>query len=118
MRIENAECIQLTKGLIRFLQDSPTSFHAVANIAGILREAGFTELHEGEKWELKKNGSYFVTRNQSSILSFRIPAGTCGGYQIMASHSDSPTFKIKENPEACCAPHGLTGPCQWPDAWW
>lgn len=52
MRIENAECIQLTKGLIRFLQDSPTSFHAVANIAGILREAGFTELHEGEKWEL------------------------------------------------------------------
>ena len=99
MRIENAECIQLTKGLIRFLQDSPTSFHAVANIAGILREAGFTELHEGEKWELKKNGSYFVTRNQSSILSFRIPAGTCGGYQIMASHSDSPTFKIKENPE-------------------
>ena len=51
MCIENAECIQLTKGLIRFLQDSPTSFHAVANIAGILREAGFTELHEDEKWE-------------------------------------------------------------------
>ena len=52
MCIENAECIQLTKGLIRFLQDSPTSFHAVANIAGILREAGFTELHEDEKLSL------------------------------------------------------------------
>ena len=34
MSIEKAECIQLTKGLIRFLEDSPTSFHAVANIAG------------------------------------------------------------------------------------
>lgn len=60
---------------------------------------GCTELHEEEKWELQKSHSYFVTRNASSVIAFTIPEHTDTGYRIMASHSDSPTFKIKENPE-------------------
>ena len=35
----------------------------------------------------------------SSVIAFTIPEHTDTGYRIMASHSDSPTFKIKENPE-------------------
>lgn len=99
MKIDKEECRKTTEQLIRFLEDSPTSFHAVANIAGILKGAGFTELTEAEKWELAPGGSYYVTRNQSSILSFKVPKGEIGGFQIIASHSDSPSFKIKENPE-------------------
>lgn len=99
MKIDRETCRKMTGGLIRFLEDSPTSFHGVANIAGILGEAGFTELREGEKWKLAEGGSYYVTRNQSSIISFRIPSRPYSGFQIIASHSDSPTFKIKENPE-------------------
>ena len=49
--------------------------------------------------EITKGGRYFVTRNDSSIVAFTIPETGFTGYRIMASHSDSPTFKIKENPE-------------------
>ena len=65
----------------------------------ILSADGFAELKEEEKWEIEKGGRYFVTRNDSSIVAFTIPETGFTGYRIMASHSDSPTFKIKENPE-------------------
>ena len=38
-------------------------------------------------------------KNDSSIIAFVMPEDEFSGYRIMASHSDSPTFKIKENPE-------------------
>ncbi|WP_455648990.1 M18 family aminopeptidase [Enterocloster citroniae] len=99
MTLDRNDCRKTAEGLIRFLEDSPTSFHAVENIGRLLCEAGFTQLHEGEAWELRRGGSYFVTRNQSSILSFKIPLGAFNGFHLIASHSDSPSFKIKENPE-------------------
>lgn len=89
----------LTTELLRFLQKSPTCYHAVANLRAGLEEAGYTELCEGDCWALTEHGKYFVTRNESALIAFRIPAKTFTGYQIAASHSDSPSFKIKENPE-------------------
>lgn len=59
----------------------------------------FTALEENERWSLKAGGQYFVTRNDSSIIAFSIPENGFDGMRIMASHSDSPSFKIKENPE-------------------
>lgn len=99
MKIEREYCRTMAEELIRFLEDSPTSFHAVANIAEMLEHAGFTELRESEKWNLTPGGTYYVTRNQSSILSFKVPDKEFTGFQIISSHSDSPAFKIKENPE-------------------
>lgn len=99
MKIDREECRKTAKELIEFLENSPTGFHAVANVADILKKAGFTELHESRAWELVPGGSYYVTRNQSSILSFKVPEQGFDSFQIMASHSDSPAFKIKENPE-------------------
>ena len=49
--------------------------------------------------ELEKGGKYFVMRNHSAIIGFSIPVNDCRRYHIIASHSDSPSFKIKENPE-------------------
>lgn len=85
--------------LLAFLQKSPSCFHAIATVKESLLSSGFTELDEEHKWTLKKGGSYFVTRNNSSVIAFAIPQQGLDGYRIMASHSDSPTFKIKENPE-------------------
>ena len=65
----------------------------------ILLAEGFAQLREEDKWEIVNGGKYFVTRNDSSIVAFTIPETGAFGYRIMASHSDSPTFKIKENPE-------------------
>lgn len=99
MEINKDKCRKTAEELISFLESSPTSFHAMEMIAGELKEAGFAALSEGEKWLLKEGGSYYVTRNQSSIIAFKLPEGAFTGFQIMASHSDSPSFKIKENPE-------------------
>ena len=90
---------ETAKELLAFLQNSPSCFHAVKNITDMLTAAGFTEVKEEECWELKAGGRYFVTRNQSSVIAFKVPGKDFKGFQIMASHSDSPTFKIKENPE-------------------
>ena len=87
------------KGLFDFIEASPSQFHVVENERQLLLEAGFTELFEGQAWKLKKGGNYFVTRNGSSILAFRMPKEDYKSFMIMASHSDSPTFRIKENPE-------------------
>ncbi len=90
---------KISEELLSFLRKSPSCFHAAAQIKEALAANGFEELKEGEKWNLKVNHSYFTFRNSSSVIAFTIPEKKDNGYHIMASHSDSPTFKIKENPE-------------------
>lgn len=90
---ENAE------KLLDFIGRSPSTFHVIKNMKDVLLEAGFEELREDEKWSLEYGKKYFVTRNGSSIAAFKIPAGGFKSFNIMAGHSDSPSFKIKENPE-------------------
>ncbi|MEF9918062.1 MAG: M18 family aminopeptidase [Eubacterium sp.] len=90
---------QINEALLSFLEKSPTAFHAVANIKAMLEKEGFTALEEGESWFLEYGKGYYVSRNDSAIISFRIPEGKFSGFQIATSHGDSPSFKIKENPE-------------------
>ena len=85
--------------LLAFIQKSPTCFHAVAAMKEILEAEGYGELREEDRWNLEKGGKYYVTRNDSALIAFALPEEEAKGYRIMASHSDSPTFKIKENPE-------------------
>ena len=86
-------------GLMAYLDESVSCYHAAAGLASLLEAAGYQRLLESQNWELKAGGKYYVIRNGSSILAFRIPKTEFRGFQIMASHSDSPSFKIKENPE-------------------
>lgn len=88
-----------TEKLLAFLDASPSVYHAAANIENELKNAGYTCLFEGEKWELVPGGKYYLTRGGSAVLAFRIPNDTPKGFMMSASHSDRPTFKIKENGE-------------------
>ncbi|MBR1670700.1 MAG: M18 family aminopeptidase [Butyrivibrio sp.] len=88
----------ITDRMLSFIDSSPSAFHVADNIKKELEKAGFTELKERDKWELG-SGSYYVIRGESSVISFRIPKRDFKGFHIIASHSDSPSFKIKENPE-------------------
>ncbi len=89
--------------LIDFLAASPSSFHAVETISRRLEAEGYIPLPESASWSLIPGGKYYVTRNQSSVIAFAVPASDPVGFMMCASHSDSPTFKIKEHPEAECA---------------
>ena len=89
--------------LFDFLAASPNSFHAVETISRRLEAEGYIPLPESASWSLIPGGKYYVTRNQSSVIAFAVPASDPVGFMMCASHSDSPTFKIKEHPEAECA---------------
>ncbi len=93
------EYIESSKKLIDFLDNNPSAFHAVAGLAQIYENAGFKRLNENEKYDISLGGSYFVTRNNSSIIAFKIPDKEYKAFNIIAAHSDSPTFKIKPNAE-------------------
>lgn len=93
------QTIAYTKELIDFIAASPTAFHAVDRISQMLQVAGFTLLSEAQPSELTPGGCYFLTRNGSSIIAFRLPESNPKGLLITASHSDSPTFKLKHNSE-------------------
>lgn len=83
--------------LLEFLNKCHSTFHAIDNIKNILLENGFIFLQENQKWDLQKGKNYFTIKNNSSIIAFKIPKNDYVGYQIVSSHSDSPTFKLKEN---------------------
>lgn len=85
--------------LLAFIRKSPTAFHAVDTMRKTLADQGFQELSEKDYWKLTPGGRYIVTRNNSALIAFSIPEDAPRRFHIMASHSDSPTFKIKENPE-------------------
>lgn len=85
--------------LFRFIENSPTAFHAVDTMKKKLEARGYTGLLESGNWKLEAGGKYYAVRNGSSLIAFRIPKSDFKGFQIMASHSDSPCLKIKENPE-------------------
>ena len=88
-----------TRELLDFIDNSPTAFHAVASLEKKLIENGFTSLDESSIEPLVAGGKYYLTRNQSSLLAFVLPQTKPTGFMICASHSDSPSFKIKPNAE-------------------
>lgn len=88
-----------TEKLLAFLNASASVYHAAANIETELKNAGYERLMETEKWTLVPGGKYYLTRGGSAVLAFRVPQGTPKGFMMSASHSDRPTFKVKENGE-------------------
>ena len=88
-----------TKALAEFLDASPSVYHAAKNISELLETAGYTRLAEKDGWQLEKGGKYYLTRGGTAVIAFRIPEREPEGFLMSASHSDHPTFKIKENAE-------------------
>lgn len=88
--------------LIKFLDASPTPWHAVRSMQERLSAAGFTELVEQESWSLEPGAGYFICRNGSSIIAWRQPQGTepeKSGWRLVGAHTDSPCLKVKPQPE-------------------
>lgn len=83
--------------MLAFINQSPTAYHAIASIREILSD--YTELKEADEWHLIPGGKYYVTRNDSSIIAFRMPQTSYQGILMAAAHSDSPLFKLKPNCE-------------------
>lgn len=82
--------------LKQYLETSYTAYQAVEAAQDMLLKKGFRKLSEGEPWNLSEGGKYFVVRGGSALIAFTLGKGN--GYKIVASHTDSPCLKLKENP--------------------
>ncbi|MBR5598339.1 MAG: M18 family aminopeptidase [Lachnospiraceae bacterium] len=89
----------VAQGLLDFIEASPTCYHAVKNVREKLENAGFEALDEKMDYQLIPGKKFYVIRNDSSVIAFVLPQQMPKGFRVMASHSDSPCFKLKENPE-------------------
>ncbi len=83
------------KPFFDFVAASPSAFHACEQACARLQAAGYQALNEFDAWVLAPGGKYYVTRNCSSVIAFRVPQTGLAPFQIVASHSDSPFFKLK-----------------------
>ncbi len=92
---------ETSKNLLEFIRSCPTAYHTVAQVSSRLKAEGYEKLEEGSDWDLVENGKYFVTRNDSSIIAFRVPEAF-DRFLITAAHGDAPAFKVKPNPEMPC----------------
>ena len=88
--------MDLLEQFLTFAEQSPTAFHAAANLAELLRGSGYTELRETDPWLVDAGGKYFVRRNDSAVIAFAVPETGFSSFRIAAAHSDSPAFKLKE----------------------
>ena len=84
------------KELFEYIDGSLSPFHAVKEAENRLQEKGFVHLEESEMWNLVPGEKYYVTRNGSSVIAFTVPEESIFCYHMTASHSDSPTFRIKK----------------------
>lgn len=85
--------------LCQFLDTAHSQYHAQNAVSRTLREAGYLPLAEGDAWALNPGGKYFVTRGGSALIAFRLPEDAPRGFLISASHTDRPSFKLKDCPE-------------------
>lgn len=85
--------------LADFVAASPSSFHAAAEVARRLSDAGFTPLDERELWSVGPGEKQFVVRD-GAILAWVVPEGANPDtpFHIFGAHSDSPAFKLKPKP--------------------
>jgi len=99
--IDQTALTNFNTGLCEFLNISPTPFHAVSAMAEQLVQHGFIQLDEIDSWGKLSPGQYFVTRNDSSIIAFNLPASELAetGFHMMGAHTDSPCLKVKPQPE-------------------
>ncbi|MGL5153185.1 MAG: M18 family aminopeptidase [Clostridium sp.] len=92
---------KLAQELIDFIYESPTQYHCANEIVMELKNNGYSELKETDKWELNKNGKYFVVKNDSAVIAFQVGNGEIEehGFRLIGAHTDAPSFRIKPNAE-------------------
>ncbi|MBR6205793.1 MAG: M18 family aminopeptidase [Oscillospiraceae bacterium] len=89
----------ISEDLLQFISGCVSPFHVAEAVSELLSRHGFRPLSETDAWALEPGESYYVTRNGTSVIAFRMPAGPWRGFLMSATHGDSPVFKLKENPE-------------------
>lgn len=89
--------MELAQDLLRFVAAGPSPYHAVAEMAGRLEEAGFQRLREQDSWSLAAGDRRYVVRDGGSLIGIRVGRQPCAdaGLRLVGTHTDSPTLKVR-----------------------
>ena len=103
MRPMNPPSHETARALGRFIDASPSPYHAVHETARRLEEAGFVRLLERDPWQLSA-GRYFLVRG-GSLSAFVLPEGASPstGFRLVGAHTDSPNVRLKPRPDTSAA---------------
>jgi aspartyl aminopeptidase len=87
--------------LLRFIEASPSPYHAVQQAAQRLEAAGFVRLEEHEPWSLRAGSRAYVVRGGSSLAAFVLGARPPheAGFAWIGAHTDSPNLRVKPRPD-------------------
>lgn len=96
---------EISRDLLHFISKSPSPFHAARGIKTAFVYDHAVELREEDDWEIEPGHKYVVTRNGSAVIAFAVPKEPARDFRIIAAHGDSPTFKLKEDPEIADGPY-------------
>ncbi|HAF75402.1 MAG TPA: M18 family aminopeptidase [Gammaproteobacteria bacterium] len=88
-------------GLMAFLDESPSPFHAVTAMQRALQEHGFNDLDPSAPWSIVDRDKALVIRNGSSLIAFRMGSAPLieSGVRMIGAHTDSPCLRIKPTPD-------------------
>jgi aspartyl aminopeptidase len=109
--LSSASGTDLAGDLRRFVDASPSPFHAVAEMVRRLSAAGFQELREADRWELAPGDRRYVVRDGGSVIAFRLGSAPLSeaGARLIGAHTDSPTFKVRPRPDVRRVGYRLVG---------
>lgn len=88
-------------GLCAFIDASPSPFHVCATVAARLRDAGYSELAETDRWDDAAAGRYFTVR-AGSLIAWNA-SGRLQPFRIVGGHTDSPNLRVKQHPDLAVA---------------
>lgn len=99
-RMPSAAATNHIHAFSRFVQDSPSSYHAARTVAEALQESGFVEYDERRPWDGPASGGGYVVRD-GAVIAWLFPetVGPDTGFRIVGAHTDSPGFKLKPTPD-------------------
>jgi len=87
-----------TADLGDYVVASPSSYHAAAEGARRLEQAGFRRQDERDAWDGAPGGHYLV--RDGALVAWWIPAGASATtpFRVVGSHTDGTGFKLKPHP--------------------
>lgn len=98
---------QIAKDLLRYIDASPSMFHAVEEAKTRLERAGFTALDPKASWQLEAGGKYYVTHHGEALAAFVLGTDPVyeQGFVMVGSHVDAPGFRVKTVPDLSYEAH-------------
>ena len=86
--------------LLRFIDASPTPYHAAREAGARLSKAGFRELRAEDVWKLSPGDTRYVVRG-GSLVAFVAGAAppAAAGFRWVGAHTDSPNLRVKPRPD-------------------